>query len=146
MISKTLFSWLGGEAKLDALIDDFMQRVQADPDLGPLYPDDVSHLKPYYKHFAMELLGGPKRWSEQHAEVNLEDVHAHLDITQTHADAMLRCASATLANVSLPAFAREAALQRVRGAIDRMLNSSPTPGVIPPFAQPDSSQPWQDTP
>ncbi|MCL6637025.1 MAG: hypothetical protein K6T26_03660 [Alicyclobacillus sp.] len=146
MISKTLFSWLGGEAKLDMLIDDFMQRVKADPDLGPLYPEDISHLKPYYKRFAMELLGGPQRWSEQHREVNLEDLHAHLDITQARADAMVRCASAALANVSLPGFAREAALQRVRGAVYRMINVGSAGGVLPPFNQPDTAQPWQESP
>lgn len=59
----TLYDWVGGIERLEALFRTFYERVPADAILGPLF----SQMSPEHfltvAHFVSEVLGGPKLYS-----------------------------------------------------------------------------------
>jgi hemoglobin len=62
----TLYEWLGGEEKLAQVIARFYEKVPEDALLRPLF---ASMPKEHFRHVALfigEVLGGPKRYSEEH--------------------------------------------------------------------------------
>jgi hemoglobin len=82
----TLYSQLGGESGLAALVDDFYSRVLADNLLGPWFaavnPDSIRfHLRAYLA----VALGGP----EQYTGRSMRRVHGGLRITGEAFDAVL---------------------------------------------------------
>ncbi|MCL6517479.1 hypothetical protein [Alicyclobacillus sp.] len=142
MLQRTLFELVGGQRKLDAMLDEFIRRVKADPDLGPLYPDDMSNLKSYYRDFAMEMLDGPKKWTEGGDASRLRQVHRDIPITKRRADAMVNCAMDTLEHFGVPKFVQEAAQQRLESAVYDMVNTDDLPFPEPPAEAGDRPQPW----
>ncbi|MCL6547277.1 MAG: hypothetical protein K6T30_00035 [Alicyclobacillus sp.] len=140
MWQKAIFEMMGGEEKLNEFVDEFARRIKADPELGPLYPEDMSRLKELYKNFAVEMLGGPKRWSENRP-VDLHEAHAHIPITKERADAMVNCAMDTMNHFRVPHFVQNAALERLEDVIYSMVNTDTPP--VPPNAQPPAADPPQ---
>jgi hemoglobin len=142
VLQKTMFELMGGEAKLDGLLDEFFRRVQADPDLGPLYPDDISPIKAAYKDFAMEMLGGPKRWTQRHSDFRMHEAHRHIPITEDRANAMIRCAKDAMNQFRIPKFVQEAARQRLESVIYDLVNTPAATFADPPAEKGDPPQPW----
>ena len=62
----TLLEWLGGPARLDALISLFYSRVPQDPLLAPVFarmsPEHARHVTA----FVAEVFGGAKEYSQSH--------------------------------------------------------------------------------
>ncbi len=121
--SRTLFELVGGESKLDAFIDDFMARLKAHPELGTMYPDDMTHLKAAYKDFAMEMLGGPKMFSKKRGSTSFTLAHKDIAITKHRADAMIECAVETMEHFHIPKSVQQAALERLEGPVYSMINA-----------------------
>jgi hemoglobin len=121
--TRTLFDLVGGERKLDAFVEEFADRLKANPDLGPLYPDDMTHLKSAYKEYAMEMLGGPRLFSQNFGGRNLSEAHKHIPITKERADEMIQCAMETMEHFHVPKTVQQSARERLEGAVQRMINA-----------------------
>lgn len=61
----TLFEWMGGQPRLDALTKDFYARVAADPLVGPLFARMGAEHPAHVAAFVAEVFGGPRRYSEE---------------------------------------------------------------------------------
>lgn len=83
--SQSLFESLGGEPAIRATVDQFYERVLADPDLAPYFEGkQIKSLKTKQVAFFSQALGGPKKYRGR----NMARAHAHLGITHKHFDAV----------------------------------------------------------
>lgn len=61
----TLFEWMGGQERLDAVFGEFYRRVPADPLLAPVFAAMSSEHAAHVAEFVAEVLGGPQRYSTE---------------------------------------------------------------------------------
>jgi hemoglobin len=59
----TLYDWIGGVERIEALFKLFYERVPADPILGPVFSQMPSEHFRTVAHFVSEVLGGPLLYS-----------------------------------------------------------------------------------
>lgn len=80
-MTETLYEALGGEAKLRAVIDDFVERVFADIMIGFFFANaDKERIKRFEFEHASALLGGPHAYSGR----SLRQAHAPHPIRGGH--------------------------------------------------------------
>ena len=76
-----LVAALGGRGALDQIVEDFYLRVQADPQLAPIFASaDVSNLISMQQEFLAAALSG----SGEHSGASLQAIHAGRGITPRH--------------------------------------------------------------
>jgi hemoglobin len=79
--NKSLYDRIGGEAGIEKLVDEFYDRVLADPELSPFFANtETSRLRAMQKEFFSEAIGGPLFYSGH----SLREVHAGRGIKKTH--------------------------------------------------------------
>jgi hemoglobin len=94
MTSETLYDRLGGEEAIDAVVDEFYDRVLTDDRLEPYFEGvDTEALHDHQTKFISHVAGGPVEYDGR----NMAAAHAHLGITgedfdrvADHLDASLR--------------------------------------------------------
>jgi hemoglobin len=83
MTTPTLFQRLGGEVSIDVAVDQFYDRLLADPELGPFFASvDMRRQRSHQKALLAMALGGPRAYRGR----SLGEAHAHLDINDRHVD------------------------------------------------------------
>ncbi|GHF56462.1 hemoglobin [Deinococcus metalli] len=117
-----------GPAALAALVRAFYARVAADPDLAPIFPDDLTVTAEKQLAFLTGFTGGPPLYHQRFGHPRLRARHLPHEITPTRARAWLACMAAALEATPqiAPPEARElyAALERVAA---HMVNTPDTP-------------------
>jgi hemoglobin len=82
----SLFRQLGGQPGLQALMDDFMQRLLADPRMNPFFKDaNQAHIKAELVTQVCEVSGGPCRRDGP----DMKQVHEGLDIDRAAFNALV---------------------------------------------------------
>jgi hemoglobin len=110
MSEKSLYVRLGGEAALEAVVDDFYDRVLADEGLRPYFEDvSMDELRDHQKQFLSAVTGGPVEWSGQ----DMDRAHAHLDITSEDFAAVAEHLRAALVALDVPEEERTAVMETV---------------------------------
>jgi len=91
--SATLYDRLGGVYAIATVVDDFIDRVMANPILNANPKVNEAHHKvtpPGFKYLVTEMVcwatGGPQKYSGK----SMYDSHAHLDITESEWQAFLK--------------------------------------------------------
>lgn len=78
MTTETLYDTLGGEAGIEAVVDEFYDRVLADEELEPYFEGvDTDALHDHQAKFIGHVAGGPVEYDGR----TMAAAHAHLDIT-----------------------------------------------------------------
>ena len=78
MSGNSLYARLGGDDALEAVVDDFYDRVLSDDTLRPYFEDvPMGELRTHQKQFLAAVTGGPVEWDGP----DMEDAHAHLEIS-----------------------------------------------------------------
>ena len=73
--SMSVYEFIGGEATLRRLVDLFYARVEADPVLRPLFPDDLEPGKRWQFLFLMQYFGGPAQYADERGHPRLRMRH-----------------------------------------------------------------------
>ena len=82
----SLYRQLGGQPGLQALMDDFMQRLLADPRMNPFFKDaDHAHVKAELVTQVCEVSGGPCRRDGP----DMKRVHEGMDIDRAAFNALV---------------------------------------------------------
>ena len=84
------FQQLGGEAAVRGLVERFYELVEADADLRPVYPEDLSPGKEKLALFLIQWLGGPPAYSQVYGHPRLRRRHFPFVISELHAGRWLR--------------------------------------------------------
>jgi hemoglobin len=74
----SLFEWMGGEARLQALFAEFYRRVPADPLLGPVFAGMDPHHSEHVAAFVGQVFGGPPTYT-QNGGSHAAMIHRHMN-------------------------------------------------------------------
>jgi hemoglobin len=89
----TLFERLGGSASIDLAVDQFYERLLADPDLAPFFDGvPMARQRAHQKAFLAMALGGPDSYqgrSLEEAQTALAIDDHHVDLVAGHLSAVL---------------------------------------------------------
>jgi hemoglobin len=120
----TLYSQIGGAPVIRRLLEAFYPRVQADPDIGPLFPADITPVMEKQYMFLTQFFGGPGLYNEVHGHPMLRARHMPFAVNERRARAWLRCMQAALDEVGLQGDVREQVWQRLSFTAQHMINSN----------------------
>ena len=118
-----MFELVGGQPYFDALIDAFYARVERDPVLRPLYPDDLGPGKRSLALFLGQYWGGPPAYSAEKGHPRLRMRHAPFAIGPTERDAWVTAMHAAIDDVVAPEVAKAAMREYFEMAATAMINS-----------------------
>ena len=106
----SLYDRLGGIYPIAAVVDDFIERIMADPILAANPVIDEAHeritsagFKYYVTEFVCSVIGGPQQYTGR----SMVDSHAHLKITSKEWDAFVFDFEQSLYKFSIPARERD---------------------------------------
>jgi hemoglobin len=83
---QTPFERLGGREVVHRIVEEFYRRVAADPELRPLFPDELDAGIEKQKQFIEQWLGGAPLFSLSHGQPMLRRRHFPFVIGRAHAD------------------------------------------------------------
>lgn len=95
----SIYDSIGGSAAVAAAVDNFYERVLADPELAGFFEQtDLRKLSAHQRAFIAAALGG----SEIYAGRDMAAAHAGLQITDAHFDAVVGHLVGTLTELGVP--------------------------------------------
>ena len=121
----TLYDRAGGQAFFDALVERFYERVEDDPVLRPMYPEDLEPGKRGLALFLAQYWGGPPTFSEERGHPRLRARHLPFTIDTPQRDAWVRHMSAALREGDLSAEDEATFLAYLENAATHMINQHP---------------------
>ena len=80
--SGTLYQRVGGIPYFNALVESFYAKVEADPALRPLYPEDLEPGKNHLAMFLVQIWGGPPYYAMERGRPLLRMRHLPFAIGQ----------------------------------------------------------------
>lgn len=99
MSSKTLYDRLGGRDAIEAVVDEFYDRVLTDERLEHYFEGvDTEALQDHQAKFISHVAGGPVEYDGR----NMAAAHAHLDITAADFDRVAEHLDASLRAFDVP--------------------------------------------
>ena len=124
MTETTVFEVVGGQPFFDALVERFAARVEADPALRRIYPDDLAPGMRALALFLGQYWGGPPAYSAEKGHPRLRMRHAPFVITSRERDAWLAAMLAALDEADAAEIAREMMRDYFATASTAMINSA----------------------
>ncbi len=113
---------IGGAKTIRQLVEAFYPRVVEDPDLSPIFPEDINPVKEKQYLFLTQFFGGPPLYSDTHGHPMLRARHMPFPITPRRAQAWLRCMSEAMDEIGLEGPVREYMFQRLTMTAYHMVN------------------------
>ncbi|PYI50822.1 globin [Paenibacillus flagellatus] len=121
--TKSLYESIGGAETVRRLVEAFYPNVQADPDIGPLFPEDITPVMEKQYLFLTQFFGGPPLYSEQYGHPMMRARHLPFPITPERADAWLRCMKRALEEIGLSPEWRDIVLERLKAPAYHFVNT-----------------------
>jgi hemoglobin len=95
----SIYDTIGGAPAVQAAVEDFYQRVLADPELAPYFANvDMGKLKAHQRSFIAAAIGGPEIFSGR----DMGTAHAGLAITDADFDSVVSHLVDTLTSLNVP--------------------------------------------
>jgi hemoglobin len=120
---QSLYEAIGGEQMIHRLVESFYPKVYQDPDLSPLFQDDMEHVKQKQFQFLTQFTGGPSLYSDQYGHPKLRFRHMSFEITPQRAKAWLRCMHQAMDEVGLSGYPRQWFYERLTQVANFMINT-----------------------
>jgi hemoglobin len=122
---QTIFELAGGEPAITRLVDAFYARVEQDPLLRSMFPEDLGPGKEHQRLFIMQYFGGPTVYSGMRGHPRLRMRHAPFSIGQEARDAWLGHMLAAIDEAGIREPARSAMREYFEMAATAMINQRP---------------------
>ena len=95
----SIYDSIGGADAVRAAVDDFYDRVLADPDLAPFFDGtDIKRLKGHQRSFIAAAIGGPEIFAGR----DMASAHAGLGVTDAQFDSVVAHLIDTLTGLGVP--------------------------------------------
>lgn len=120
----TTWDLFGGDAVMQALLDDFYERVHRST-IRHLFPSGAAaRAETVAKQFALqsEIWGGPRRYTDQFGPPRIKQRHEAIVIRPSDAAVWLACMRAAVADSAMPDNARDFFLHRMELLAGHMVN------------------------
>ena len=124
----TPFERLGGREVLHRIIDDFYERIDADAELRPIFPDDLVPGREKQKLFLEQWLGGEPLYERAHGPPMMRRRHLPFAITVPAAERWLTHFGAALAASGTDEGLAEEIMTALRPVAMRMVNTREVEG------------------
>lgn len=121
--SLSIYENLGGEQALHELVESFYPKVQNDPLLGPLFPQDINSVMDKQYMFLSQFFGGPSLYSDEFGHPMMRARHLPFPITEQHAKAWLHCMGEALTDIGVEEQLRAFVLNRLSGPAHHFVNT-----------------------
>jgi hemoglobin len=89
MSEATVYEMVGGDTTFQKLVDRFYARVETDPKLRPMFPQDLEPGKRWQCLFLIQFFGGPQHYSTERGHPRLRMRHNPFPISQEARDLWL---------------------------------------------------------
>jgi hemoglobin len=122
----TVYELVGGRPFFDALVEGFYERVEENPPLRAVYPDDLAPGKRALAMFLAQYWGGPPEYSLEKGHPRLRMRHAPFIIGTSERDAWLAAMLDALESSDAPEAAKAAMREYFAMAATAMINSGAT--------------------
>jgi hemoglobin len=120
---KTPYEAIGGAETVQRLVDAFYKRVVKDPDLSPIFPEDILPVRDKQYLFLTQFFGGPPLYSQKFGSPMLRARHLPFPITPTRAKAWLKCMQEAMDEVGIEGPVREFLNERFTKTAHHMVNT-----------------------
>lgn len=122
-----MITQIGGEDRVRALVERFYDLVETLPEASQLLAmhqrgHGLAHARPAQVDFLTGFLGGRRLYVERHGPMDLRAIHAHLQISQAHAETWLALMTRAMADVGLAEPMRSQILTSFRRAAQILVN------------------------
>lgn len=122
MDGQSIYAMVGGAATFRRLVDTFYARVEQDPLLRSMFPDDLEPGKEHQYLFLIQYFGGPSHYSTQRGHPRLRMRHAPFPIGQRERNAWLEHMLAAIDAVGIEEPARSVMRNYFEHAATAMIN------------------------
>ena len=119
----TPFERLGGRKAVARLVDAFYDRIEADPELRPLFPADLAAGRERQKWFFEQWLGGEPLYSRRRGPPALRRRHLPFAVTERGAERWLAHFGAALDACGADAGLARDVLEALRPVARRIVNT-----------------------
>lgn len=119
----SIYDNLGGAPTLKRLVEAFYPRVQKDPLLGPLFPEDITPVMEKQYMFLTQFFGGPPLYSDAFGHPMMRARHMPFPVTRERAEAWLACMRAALEEIGIEEPLRGFVLERLSGPAFHFVNT-----------------------
>jgi hemoglobin len=120
----TLHERFGGQQGVDALVEEFYRRVEADPPLRAVYPEDLGPGKTKLALFLGQWLGGPPAYSERFGHPRLRRRHFPFVIDERAAGRWLKHMRESMQSRGIAAADIAFVFERLAPLAHHMINAS----------------------
>ncbi len=118
----SIYELAGGLDAFVELVDLFYAKVEDDPLLRPLYPEDLEPGKRHLALFFAQYWGGPATYNDERGHPRLRRRHAPFEITPEAAVRWAQHMSDSIVELQLPEAAERAMLEYVVRFTPSMIN------------------------
>jgi hemoglobin len=122
--ANTIYDLIGGAEAIRKLVQAFYPKVQAHPNLGPLFPEDITPVMEKQYMFLTQFFGGPPLYSEKVGPPMMRARHMPFPISVERAEEWLGCMKAAMKEIGLPPALREVMIERLKGPAYHFVNRS----------------------
>ncbi|MBA9087078.1 hemoglobin [Fontibacillus solani] len=119
----SIYDNLGGANAIRRLVEAFYPKVQNNPVIGHLFPEDIEPVLEKQYMFLTQFFGGPSLYSDAHGHPMMRARHLPFPITPERAEAWLGCMSAALEEIGISEELRDFVLQRLSGPAFHFVNT-----------------------
>jgi hemoglobin len=124
---KTVYEMIGGDDTFRRLVDAFYARVENDPILRPLFPEDLSPGKEHQFLFLSQYWGGPARYEARRGHPRLRMRHFPFAIGQKERDAWVGHMLAAVDEAGIPEPARSQMIEYFERSASFLINRAEQP-------------------
>ncbi len=135
----SVYDMVGGDPIFRRLVDLFYDKVQADPVLRPMFPDDLEPGKQWQFLFLTQFFGGPTRYAQERGHPRLRMRHMPFPINQTARDHWLNHMLESIDEVGIDEPARSAMRDYFERGSTFMVNLFPSENIDEQQTKPEES-------
>jgi hemoglobin len=119
----TVYEVVGGDETFHKLVDRFYAKIEKDPVVRDMFPEDLEPGKVWQFLFLTQYFGGPSRYIEQRGHPRLRMRHAPFVIDKRAAEAWLKHMLDSIDEIGIQEPARSAMREYFERAAPFMVNS-----------------------
>lgn len=121
--SLSIYDNLGGEKVIRQLVEAFYPKVKANPQLGPLFPEDIGPVMEKQFMFLSQFFGGPSLFSDAFGHPMMRARHLPFPVTRERAEAWLACMTEALEEIGVDGELKDFVIQRLSGPAFHFVNT-----------------------